>query len=565
MKLTRRVLAVVIAAAMLVGVLAIGVNAATANSLTTYGTYDATENPYQAKLGLKVFRVDTDTEEYTEITDGKVNPGDVIRVELWGQTNYHTAIANYVMAYSNSFFTPTKLDYTTYNYSETAPAGLGASVVEQAPYDYDAAMAVQDVENEIGYSTYENPYPYNATADMLTSFAGGNNADTINSVYPSAWNGTASGYNIVMAGLGNVNPDLFEEFPGVAVSYQTKTTVISYYQPLVYFNLTVPENAQDGTSGTITIPEAAVRSSNNLSGRLYVAAGVPNDNYQGWDLTEAQSLASLEFDNIFYKDTYEDGTTMDRVIDLNDATVTLTVGEGGAVEPDKPQVDKTDLDAAIKTLPAFAEDEADPTTWAAYEEALADAKAVYADSDADQDAVDAAEEALLAAIAAVVAKPAVAPELVALGDTIIDEERGFIYGLPHADKGGTTDLVADGLVAVTGDGTAVSTAYNGNEFLGTGATLELKDSTGATVKTYTIIIFGDIDGDAMITDADAEDASYWYAWQDCVNDYEDLSQPIAFALDLDADGFITSSDLDYIIMYYAWQFDDILQTYEGQV
>ncbi len=158
----------------------------------------------------------------------------------------------------------------------------------------------------------------------------------------------------------------------------------------------------------------------------------------------------------------------------------------------------------------------------------------------------------------------VAPELVALGDTIIDKERGFIYGLPHADKGGTTDLVTDGLVKVT-NGTVVCTPYNGNELLGTGATVELKDSTGATVETYTIIIFGDADGDAMITDTDAEDASYWYAWQDCVYDYEDLSQPRAFALDLDADGFVTSNDLDFITMYFAWQFDDILQAYNGQV
>ena len=159
----------------------------------------------------------------------------------------------------------------------------------------------------------------------------------------------------------------------------------------------------------------------------------------------------------------------------------------------------------------------------------------------------------------------VAPELVALGDTIIDEERGFIYGLTHADFGGVSDLVADGYAEVVGDGTVVCTSVDGNDLLGTGATVELKDSTGATVKTYTIIIFGDTNGDAMITDTDAEDASYWYAWQDCVNDYEDLSNPIAFALDLDADGYITSNDLDYISMYYAWQFDDILQTYEGQV
>ena len=157
----------------------------------------------------------------------------------------------------------------------------------------------------------------------------------------------------------------------------------------------------------------------------------------------------------------------------------------------------------------------------------------------------------------------VAPELVALGDTIIDKERGFIYGLSHADKGGVKDLVEDGFAEVK-NGTVVCTSVNGNELLGTGATVELKDSTGATVETYQIVIFGDTDGDAMITDADAEDATYWYAWQDSVLDYEDFTNPAVFALDLNADGSVTTDDLDYVNLYYAWQLDDILQGYQGQ-
>ncbi len=563
MKLTRRVLAVIVAVAMLAGVMSVGAFAAV-------GDYDATTNPYTTKIGLKAYRLDSDSGEYTEITDGKVLDGEVIRVEVWGQTNYYASIANYIMAYSNGLFAPTKLDGSTYDYDATAAAGLGAEVIEQIAYDEDAAALADEAAGNNGYAGFDTPYEYNAAAALTTAFAGADNASAIATMYPAAWkdgsaiNATGAAYNVLSAGFG---PDQYMDRPATGVSGYSMAVVMDEYQAIFAVNLTV--DAAAGTKGVVTLPQAAVRSSSNTSGRMYVSAGTPNANFDdfGYPLYEAQAIPAAAFNFSQYKDTYEDGTVADRVVDLSEGTINFTVVtslEGGDEPDPEPEVNKDALDAAIKTLPAYTKDEAEATSWAKYEAALAEANKVYADAKATQDEVDDAAEALLAAVAAVVAKPAVAPELVALGDTIIDEERGFIYGLPHADKGGTTDLVADGLVKVTGDGEAVSTAYNGNELLGTGATVELKDADGETVKTYTIIIFGDIDGDAMITDADAEDASYWYAWQDCVNDYEDLSQPIAFALDLDADGYVTSNDLDYIIMYYAWQFDDILQTYEGQ-
>ena len=562
MKLTRRVLAVIVAVAMLVGVMATGAFAAV-------GDYDATTNPYTTKIGLKAYRAD-ESGEYVEITDGKVLDGEVIRVEVWGQTNYYASIANFITAYSNGLFAPTKLDGSTYDYDETSAVGLGAEVIEQIAYNEEATALADEAVGNNGYAGFDTPYEYNAAAVLTTSFAGANDAAAIANMYPAAWkdgsavNATGAAYNVLSAGFG---PDMNMDYPATINDSYSKAVVIDEYQAIFCFYLTVAATA--GTKGVVTLPEAAVRSSSNISGRMYVSAGTPNTNFDdyGYPLYEAQAIPVAAFNFSQYKDTYEDGTVADRVVDLSEGTINFTVVTSldGGDEPIVPEVNKDALDAAIKTLPAFAEDEAEATSWANYEAALADANRVYADANATQDDVNEAAEALLAAIAAVVAKPAVAPELVALGGTIIDEERGFIYGLTHADFGGVSDLVADGYAEVVGDGTVVCTSVDGNDLLGTGATVELKDSTGATVKTYTIIIFGDTNGDAMITDTDAEDASYWYAWQDCVNDYEDLSNPIAFALDLDADGYITSNDLDYISMYYAWQFDDILQTYEGQV
>ena len=74
MKLTRRVLAVIVAVAMLAGVMSVG-------SFAAVGDYDATSNPYTTKIGLKAYRVD-DSGEYTEITDGKVRI-DIPEPKLW--------------------------------------------------------------------------------------------------------------------------------------------------------------------------------------------------------------------------------------------------------------------------------------------------------------------------------------------------------------------------------------------------------------------------------------------------------------------------------------------------
>ncbi|MBQ6930604.1 MAG: hypothetical protein IJN38_00570 [Clostridia bacterium] len=557
MKLTRRVLAVIVAVAMLVGVMAIGAFAAV-------GDYDATSNPFTTKIGLKAYRVD-DSGEYVEITDGKVLDGEVIRIEVWGQTNYYANIANYIMAYSNGLFAPTKLDGSTYDYDATSATGLGMEVIEQIAYDEDALNAAYEAEGETGYASFDAPFAFNTAAKLTTAFAGADSASAIANMYPAAWksdsavNATGAAYNVLSAGYG---PDIDVALPASANSGYNMAVVMVDYQPLVAFNLTV--DAAAGTEGVVTLPEAAVRTSSNTSGRMYVSAGTPNANFDdfGFPAYEAQAVPSVALNFAQYKDTYEDGTVADRVVDLSEGTIDFTVVTSldGGDEPIVPEVNKDALDAAIKTLPAFAEDEAEATSWANYAAALADANRVYADANATQDDVNEAAEALLAAIAAVVAKPAVAPELVALGDTIIDEELGFIYGLPHGDFAEIVDLVEDGYAEVTGDGYAVCTPADGQIVLGTGAKVVLYDSTDKAVATYYVVIFGDTDGDSFITSEDIIDASRWYAYLDSENDYEDFTNPASYAMDINGDDFVDDVDFSIVERYYAYLIEDVPQT-----
>ena len=555
MKLTRRVLAVIVAVAMLAGVMATGAFAAV-------GDYDATSNPYTAKIGLKAYRLD-ESGEYTEITDGKVLDGEVIRVEVWGQTNYYVSMATFIAAYSNSIFVPTKLDGSTYDYDATAP--LGKDVIEQIAYDEEAAALADEAVGNNGYAGFDTPYEFNAAVELIAAFAGANNASKIADMYPAAWkngseiNATGAAYNVLSAGFG---PDIAMDRPATAMSGYNMAVVLTEYQPIFTFNLTV--DAAANKKGVVTLPEAAVRSSSNTSGRMYVSVGTPNADFDlfGYPLYEAQAIPAGAFSFSQYKDTYEDGTEKDRVVDLSEGTINFTVVNSldGGDEPEEPVVDKTALDAAIKTLPAFTEDEAEATSWAAYEEALADAKAVYADPNATQDEVDTVEATLLAAIEAVVAKPAVAPELVALGDTIIDEENGYIYGLPHGDLAEIVDLVEDGYAEVEGDGYVVCTPVKRQSVLGTGAKVELFDSADEVVATYYIVIFGDTDGDSFITTDDIADAKRWYAYLDSTNDYEDFTNPASFAMEITGDGFVDDSDFNVVKRYYAYLIDDVPQT-----
>ena len=234
----------------------------------------------------------------------------------------------------------------------------------------------------------------------------------------------------------------------------------------------------------------------------------------------------------------------------------------------KKGADYSALEAAIARKDALNADDWTPETWAdvvdAYTAATGIAKDLTID---DQATIDAAAKALNDAIDALeTAEVPVVLKAKEGSTTIIDRERGFIYGLDcmgvnaYAEYEYVEDLIAQNFVEIEGDGSLRYTYVGDNTVLGTGAMVELIDNkTGEVLETFYIVIFGDIDGDGTVALGDASDAIDYFAWNDCINDYEDFTNPAAFAADIDADGEVTLGDFAFSTDYLAWNSDFIPQ------
>lgn len=118
--------------------------------------------------------------------------------------------------------------------------------------------------------------------------------------------------------------------------------------------------------------------------------------------------------------------------------------------------------------------------------------------------------------------------------TVIDNENFFIYGLCFQPDEQTLN---EQYLKVVGNG-HVEYSYVG--FIGTGATVQLiNDNTGKVEATYTIVIFGDIDGDGLVTNNDIALIKSLSVYSISFDD-----EPCKrLAADLLADGEINNSDL----------------------
>ena len=90
----------------------------------------------------------------------------------------------------------------------------------------------------------------------------------------------------------------------------------------------------------------------------------------------------------------------------------------------------------------------------------------------------------------------------AIGEVVVDEETGFTTGYLF---GVTAGEAAEGYFALVDEtaGTVEWTVGNASSVNGTGAIATVKDTNGNAVAEFTLVIFGDVNGDAAITAADA--------------------------------------------------------------
>ena len=125
---------------------------------------------------------------------------------------------------------------------------------------------------------------------------------------------------------------------------------------------------------------------------------------------------------------------------------------------------------------------------------------------------------------------AAAPVLKGVNTGFVDADRKYVYGVPA----GTTDFtkyftVENGSFEMIANATGATN--------GTGAVLTVKDTAGNAVDTYTLIIFGDVNGDASVDGTDALDVSKH------ANYVAEITEAtILFAADVNADGGVDGTD-----------------------
>ncbi|MGN1480024.1 MAG: InlB B-repeat-containing protein, partial [Acutalibacteraceae bacterium] len=125
-------------------------------------------------------------------------------------------------------------------------------------------------------------------------------------------------------------------------------------------------------------------------------------------------------------------------------------------------------------------------------------------------------------------------------NTVIDNISSLIYGV--REKLSQSDFEAD-YVSLIGDNASVK--YTPGLGFGTGTLVELKDSsTDSTVKTYSLVVYGDLDGDGV---SDGQDVMLAKMLADGILGKDDVSAAVFEAADCNHDSQITDEDVELII------------------
>lgn len=193
--------------------------------------------------------------------------------------------------------------------------------------------------------------------------------------------------------------------------------------------------------------------------------------------------------------------------------------------------DKTQLNAAIAEVGNITSSAGyAPDTWADYAEAKAFAAQVSADSAAVQGKVNAARVELMKA------HRNLKPEWIIPADDslVVDSRQMFIYGLYE----GVADLEEDGLATPVSGATLTYDMLG--DYLGTGSYVYVTNGT-EQVALYTVVLYGDLNGDGMI---DTADQTIMSGLVDGTGDTAKFfaGGPFFTAADLNGDGVIDAAD-----------------------
>lgn len=137
----------------------------------------------------------------------------------------------------------------------------------------------------------------------------------------------------------------------------------------------------------------------------------------------------------------------------------------------------------------------------------------------------------------------VEPKIKATNGASIQPSRSYISGLYEGFKD-----ISEFITVTDGSYEFIQTT-NGN---GTGSVVNIYDIYGNIFKSYTIIIFGDVNGDCYADGQDAVVASF------IIDSPDAFENHLNYAADVDFDGSVTETDY-YIISGYAIGLDFVLQ------
>lgn len=166
----------------------------------------------------------------------------------------------------------------------------------------------------------------------------------------------------------------------------------------------------------------------------------------------------------------------------------------------------------------------------------------YSTADVNTATVTAVGQEFTLTNTAVTIGSAAAPELVVTEGTTgyIDEARKYVYGVKAGDE-------ATAYFEATNGGSIEMVANEAGATNGTGAQLQLKSADGSVVDTYTLIIFGDVDGTGAVDASDTLPIMQYVA-DSVANSLSDVQ---LFAADIDASSAVDASDTLPIMQYVA--------------